>query len=75
MKFFPVENDLVKVLSLWQIILYATCNPSKFHNLLVSPLPFNSHEWPRQNFSLQYQYIIKQTSDENNEMNNEKSQL
>ena len=32
---------------------------------LVSP--FNSHEWPRQNFSLQYQYNIKQTSDENKE--------
>ena len=29
--------------------------------------PFISHEWPRQNFSLQYQYNIKQTSDENNE--------
>ena len=27
-------------------------------------VPFNSHEWPRQNFSLQYQYNIKQTSDE-----------
>ena len=27
--------------------------------------PLNSHEWPRQNFSLQYQYNIKQTSDEN----------
>ena len=30
-------------------------------------LPFNSHEWPRQNFSLQYQHSIKQTSDENKE--------
>ena len=29
--------------------------------------PFNSHKWPRQNFSLQYQYNIKQTSDENKE--------
>ena len=29
--------------------------------------PFNSHEWPRQNFSLQYQYNIKQTSVENKE--------
>ena len=29
--------------------------------------PFNSHEWPRQNFSLQYQYNIKQGSDENKE--------
>ena len=27
--------------------------------------PFNSHEWLRQNFSLQYQYNINQTSDEN----------
>ena len=29
--------------------------------------PFNSHGWPTQNFSLQYQYNIKQTSDENKE--------
>ena len=29
--------------------------------------PFNSHELPRQNFSLQYQNNIKQTSDENKE--------
>ena len=29
--------------------------------------PFNSHEWPWQNFSLQYRYKIKQTSDENKE--------
>ena len=29
--------------------------------------PFNSHEWPRENFSLQYQYNIKQTSDESKE--------
>ena len=27
----------------------------------------NSHEWPRQNFSLQYQYNINQMSDENKE--------
>ena len=26
--------------------------------------PFNSHEWPRHNFSLQYQYDINQISDE-----------
>ena len=30
-------------------------------------LTLNSHEWPRQNFSLQYQYNIKQTSDEKKE--------
>ena len=27
----------------------------------------NSHEWPRQNFSLQYQYKVNQISDKNNE--------
>ena len=26
---------------------------------------FHSHKWPRQNFSLQYQYNIKQAGDEN----------
>ena len=29
--------------------------------------PFHSHEWPRQNFSFQYQYNINQTRDENKE--------
>ena len=29
--------------------------------------PFNSHEWPRLNFSLLFQTNIKQTSDENKE--------
>ena len=29
--------------------------------------PFNSHEGPRHNFSLQYQYNIKHRSDENKE--------
>lgn len=29
--------------------------------------PFYSHEWPGHNFSLQYQYIIKQTTDQNSE--------
>ena len=37
--------------------------------VLITPggEPFNSHELPRQNFSLQYQNNIKQTSDENKE--------
>ena len=30
-------------------------------------LTLNSHEWPQHNFSLQYQYNIKQTSDEKKE--------
>ena len=29
----------------------------------------SSYEWPRQNFSLQYQYNIKQASDKNIEKN------
>ena len=28
---------------------------------------FNFHEWLKQNFSLQYEYSIKQTSDKNKE--------
>ena len=28
---------------------------------------FNFHVWPKQTFSVQYHYIIKQKSDENNE--------
>ena len=28
---------------------------------------FNSNKWPKQNFSLQYYYNIKQTSDEKKE--------
>ena len=30
-------------------------------------LTLNSHEWPRQNFSLKYQYSSSQISDENKE--------
>ena len=30
-------------------------------------LTLNFHEWSRQNFFLQHQFIIKQTSDENKE--------
>ena len=30
-------------------------------------LTLKPHEWPRQNFSWQHQYNIKQTSDENKE--------
>ena len=40
---------LVPSTSLWMI-------------LQVIGWPLNSYEWPRQNFSLQYQYDIKQTS-------------
>ena len=38
-----------------------------FLKKLRMTLTFNSHKWPGQNFSLQYQYNIKQTSDENKE--------
>ena len=33
-------------------------------------LTYNSHQWPRQNFSLQYQNNIKQLSDENKDKYN-----
>ena len=33
--------------------------------VLTLPLTFISHEWPRQDFSLQYQYNINQTSCDN----------
>ena len=35
--------------------------------LILRINPFTSHKWPRQNFSLQYQYNIKQAGDENRE--------
>ena len=35
--------------------------------MLVESQPFNSHVWPRHNFSSQHQRNIKQTSDENKE--------
>ena len=46
-----------KLFSLWKII-YIGCG-------LNFSKPFNSHEWPRQNFSSQYRYNINQTSDGN----------
>ena len=33
----------------------------------LSLTPNNSYKWPRENFSLQYQYKINQISDENKE--------
>ena len=33
----------------------------------VKSQEYYSHDWPRQNFSLQYQYNINQISDENKE--------
>ena len=43
------------------------CKYSVFDSSGVFKLhePFNSREWSRQNFSKQYQYNIKKTSDKN----------
>ena len=40
-----------------------------FHdaNMFSASEPFHSPEWPRQSFSLQYQYNVNQISDENKE--------
>ena len=46
--------------------LWTERQPSRIRQpLCQSELSFNSHERPRQNFSVEYQYIIKQKSDEN----------
>ena len=37
------------------------------HLIVMGTESYGFHEWPRQNFSSQYQYNIKQTSDENKE--------
>ena len=54
----PLYNDLSSKISLSESFL-VWC-PDHFP--LTQPL--NSHEWPRQNFSLKYPYDINQISDE-----------
>ena len=64
---FWIEFCWSKVLS---DILNFNNNRSNYHHRNYRRchyLPFNAHEWPRQNFSLQYPYNINQTSDENKE--------
>ena len=46
-----------------QVLMDAVLKTNTHHTIL----PFHSHKWPRQNFSLQYQYNIKQAGDENRE--------
>ena len=41
--------------------------PAAAHSITAQYWPFTSHEWPRQNFSLPYQYNINQIGDENKE--------
>ena len=58
----------------WFICTTLTCRTFLIHlytlgvlclRLLPQFMINNSHVWPRENFSLQYHYNIKQTSDEN----------
>ena len=42
-------------------------NKHNFYPRQIYIKHLNSHEWPRQNFRLQYQHDIKQKSDENEE--------
>ena len=51
---------ITKLVLLLRIILCPDCSFNRYY-------PFNSHEWSRQNFSLQYQYHLNQISDENKE--------
>ena len=43
--------------------------PPTFHqaSLIICQDTFKSHKWPKENFSLRYQYNIKQTSNESKE--------
>ena len=66
-------DTLISFLCMWKVWSYFvyTTKPDGNDELvkkvaLVLKL-INSHEWPRQNFSLQYQYNINQISDENKE--------
>ena len=47
---------------LFWVVLYTL--PDKVWEYLN---PFTPHKWPRQNFSLQYQYNVKQAGDKNRE--------
>ena len=47
--------------SKYDVIILLYCD----YRITTQQLTLYSHEWPRQNFSLQHQYSIKQTSYEN----------
>ena len=47
--------------SKYDVIILLYCD----YRITTQQLTLYSHEWPRQNFSLQHQYSVKQTSYEN----------
>ena len=49
------------------VIMDFFCTTIPYTCIVLIKNPFNSDEWPRQNFSLRYRYNVKQTSDENKE--------
>ena len=57
------EIEEKNVLSIWRCDRGRLSSPSS-GSQNAGFNPFNSHEWLRQNFSLQYQYFAKQTSNE-----------
>ena len=64
-----LSSDWFPVIVCYVLIsLYAYWFSSGFRALMPTALqPFNLHEWPRQNFYLQFLNNIKQKSDENKE--------
>ena len=60
------EIEEKNVLSIWRCDRGRLSSPSlaKLWSQNAGFNPFNSHEWLRQNFSQQYQYFAKQTSNE-----------
>ena len=64
--FFPSPNPIT-----WPIHQFCF-NPPQFwpaaaHSITAQYWSFTSHEWPKQNFSLPYQYNINQITNENKE--------
>ena len=64
-----IEKEEEPLCSIW--VLWFTFQWSSKKTSSYACEPFNSHEWPRQSFSLQDQYNIKQTSDKDKQNINE----
>ena len=62
----PPQFQLLSSLSIRQVDKYIMINNTAV-DLSTSSPNFNSHDWPRKNVSLQYQYKINQLSVENKE--------
>lgn len=60
-----MKIQMLQILSIFQTLINLFSLKSTGANKL--PYPLHSHEWQRQDFSLQYQYNITQASDKKKE--------